>query len=82
MPKRIESRLLEPFYVKGVPVVPVLFKTGHVVHAVGNYDENGPLETEDDVIRTARRWQKRPAKLDRKPRSVDSKGNDILHSPL
>lgn len=75
MPARIEARLLEPFYVKGVPIVPFRVNKHGLVHlAVGKHDETGPLETEDDVLRTAKRWQQKPAKLDRSRKSGNDEG--------
>lgn len=72
MAKRIEARLLEPFYVKGVPVVPFMGPNSRIWFAEGEYDESGPLETADDVVQQARKWQRKRHRLDRKQIQADS----------
>lgn len=64
MPARIEARLLEPFYVKGVPIVPFLGAKSRIWFAVGDCDDSGPLETADDVVNQARKWQRKRNRLD------------------
>ncbi len=81
MPKRIEARELEPFFDGGRIYVPFLAKGGRVLIARGDFDDCGPTETTEEVIRIARMWQKRPTKLDRKPRVVDSKSNPAVTAP-
>ena len=71
MAKRIEARLLEPHYVQGV-IVPYLGPKSRVWLAIGEYDDDGPLETADDVVKQARKWQRKRNRLDQTPGVVNS----------
>jgi hypothetical protein len=75
MPKRIEARLLEPFYDEGRVYVPYLAKGGRVLLARGDFDESGPTETVEEVMRTARRWQDRLKNLDQLEKPRKDKNN-------
>lgn len=72
MAKRIKPDLLEPIYVNGVPVVLFLGAQYRVELAIGEFDLSGPLETADDVVNKARKWQDKRNRLDRTPRVVNS----------
>jgi hypothetical protein len=72
MPKRTKPDLLEPFYIRGVPVVLFLGARSRVEVATGDYDESGPLETGDDVVNAARKWQRKRNRLDQTPGVVNS----------
>lgn len=76
MPKRIELKPLLPIYLRGV-VVPYQGPRGRMWLAVGDSDENGPLESEDEVAKAAFDWQARRRKLDGRAISADdvSKSN-------
>lgn len=64
MPRRIELREGELCEVAGVPVGVSVARGGRVVLAVGCYDCDGLLESDEDVRRTATRWR---GKLDIQP---------------
>ena len=72
MAKRSKPDLLEPIYVKGVPIVLFLGARSRVELAIGDYDENGPLESADDVVNQARKWQRKRNRLDQTPSVVNS----------
>lgn len=75
MPLKVKAKLLEPFYVKGVPIVPFLGPRSRVWFAVGDFDETGPLETPDDVARMAGLWQRKSHRLDQTPHVVNSENS-------